>query len=89
MFCRKPEPAQADEQHGLPILILESCDNKQWTVLQRAGHDAEASGAVVRGALDRNQNDVPMAAKAHIIGTAFLGVDIKCARCHDAHITKP
>ncbi len=29
-------------------------------------------------------NDVPMAAKAHIIGTAFLGVNMKCARCHDA-----
>ena len=29
-------------------------------------------------------NDVPMAAKAHIIGKAFLGVDMKCARCHDA-----
>ncbi|MBD3673925.1 MAG: DUF1553 domain-containing protein, partial [Planctomycetaceae bacterium] len=31
-----------------------------------------------------SQNDVPMAAKAHIIGTAFLGVQMKCARCHDA-----
>ncbi len=30
------------------------------------------------------QNDVPMAAKAHILGTAFLGVEMKCARCHDA-----
>ncbi len=30
------------------------------------------------------QNDVPMAAKAHTIGTAFLGVEMKCARCHDA-----
>ena len=30
------------------------------------------------------QNDVPMAAKAHIIGTAFLGVEMKCARCHDS-----
>jgi hypothetical protein len=29
-------------------------------------------------------NDVPMAHKAHIIGTAFLGVEMKCARCHDA-----
>jgi hypothetical protein len=29
------------------------------------------------------QNDVPMAAKAHIIGQAFLGVQLKCARCHD------
>ncbi len=30
------------------------------------------------------ENDVPMAAKAHILGTAFLGIDMKCARCHDA-----
>ena len=31
-----------------------------------------------------SENDVPMAAKAHILGTAFLGVDMKCARCHDS-----
>ncbi|TWU07488.1 Planctomycete cytochrome C [Stieleria varia] len=31
-----------------------------------------------------SQNDVPMAAKAHVIGSAFLGVNLKCARCHDA-----
>ncbi len=30
------------------------------------------------------QNDVPMAAKAHVLGTAFLAVELKCARCHDA-----
>lgn len=30
------------------------------------------------------QNDVPMAAKAHVLGTAFLGANMKCARCHDA-----
>ncbi len=30
------------------------------------------------------QNDVPMAAKAQIIGRAFLGLDMTCARCHDA-----
>ena len=30
------------------------------------------------------QNDAPMAAKSHIIGQAFLGVEMKCARCHDA-----
>lgn len=29
-------------------------------------------------------NDVPMAAKSHLIGQAFLGVQMKCARCHDA-----
>jgi len=30
------------------------------------------------------QNDVPMAAKAHVVGQAFLAVQMKCARCHDA-----
>jgi len=30
------------------------------------------------------QNDVPMAAKAHVIGKAFLAAEMKCARCHDA-----
>ena len=30
------------------------------------------------------ENDVPMAAKAHIVGRAFLGVEMGCARCHDA-----
>lgn len=31
-----------------------------------------------------SQNDAPMAEKAHIIGQAFLGLQMKCARCHDA-----
>lgn len=31
-----------------------------------------------------SQNDVPMAAKGIIITSAFLGVEMKCARCHDA-----
>jgi hypothetical protein len=30
------------------------------------------------------QNDAPMAAKAHIVGQAFLGLEMRCARCHDA-----
>lgn len=30
------------------------------------------------------ENDVPMAAKAHVLGQAFLGIEMKCARCHDA-----
>lgn len=30
------------------------------------------------------QNDVPMAAKAHVLSQAFLGIEMKCARCHDA-----
>ena len=37
-----------------------------------------------------SQNDVPMAAKGIILGSAFLGVEMKCARCHDAptHVSK-
>ena len=30
------------------------------------------------------QNDVPMAQKAMILSSAFLGVEMKCARCHDS-----
>ena len=30
------------------------------------------------------QNDLPMAAKGIIVSSAFLGVQMKCARCHDA-----
>jgi hypothetical protein len=30
------------------------------------------------------QNDAPMAAKAHVVAKAFLGIEMKCARCHDA-----
>lgn len=31
-----------------------------------------------------SENDVPMAEKAAIVAGAFLGVQLKCARCHDA-----
>lgn len=36
------------------------------------------------------ENDAPFAAKGHIIGTAFLGIELQCARCHDSpyHSTK-
>ncbi len=37
-----------------------------------------------------SQNDLPMAAKGIIVTSAFLGVEMKCARCHDApsHVSK-
>ena len=31
-----------------------------------------------------SQNDVPMAAKGIILSSAFLGIEMKCARCHDS-----
>lgn len=37
-----------------------------------------------------SQNDAPFAAKGTIVSTAFLGIETKCARCHDApaHVSK-
>jgi mono/diheme cytochrome c family protein len=29
-------------------------------------------------------NDAPLAAKGQVIGSAFLGMELQCARCHDA-----
>jgi len=37
-----------------------------------------------RGFEMASQNDVPMAAKANILTTAFLATQMKCSRCHDA-----
>ncbi|MFT5469706.1 MAG: hypothetical protein ACI8UO_004828 [Verrucomicrobiales bacterium] len=37
-----------------------------------------------RGFGTASNNDVPMAAKGIIVSSAFLGVQLKCARCHDA-----
>ncbi|MEM9367030.1 MAG: DUF1553 domain-containing protein [Planctomycetota bacterium] len=31
-----------------------------------------------------SQNDVPLAAKAHVLSSVFLGANMECARCHDA-----
>lgn len=30
------------------------------------------------------ENDSPLAAKGHIIASAFLGIELQCARCHDS-----
>lgn len=37
-----------------------------------------------RGFGTASGNDVPMAAKGIVVTSAFLGVEMKCARCHDA-----
>ncbi len=61
-------------------------DNKPFdrfvTELAEMGGSAALGGPAGFGIA--TSNDVPMAAKAHIIGTAFLAVEMKCARCHDA-----
>lgn len=37
-----------------------------------------------RGFQEAAGNDAPMAAKGTIVSSAFMGVEMKCARCHDA-----
>lgn len=49
-------------------------------LMMEGGHKSGGPGGF---ALATN-NDVPMAHKAHIVGTALLGIEMKCARCHDA-----
>jgi hypothetical protein len=49
-------------------------------VLQRGG-SREGGPA---GFSEASQNDAPFAAKGTIVSATFLGVDLKCARCHDS-----
>ncbi len=49
-------------------------------VLQQGG-DREGGPA---GFGIASQNDVPFATKGAIVSSTFLGVDLKCARCHDS-----
>ncbi len=52
------------------------------TELLRMGGSAHAGAPAGFGLA--SQNDVPMAEKGIILASAFLGVPMKCARCHDA-----
>jgi len=52
------------------------------TELLRLGGGAAVGGPA--GFAIASQNDVPLAAKATIVTTAFLGIETKCARCHDS-----
>ncbi len=73
--------------------ILESLQDRKpldlmVTELLSLGGSAKDGGPAGFGVA--SQNDVPLAAKATVITTAFLGVETKCARCHDspAHTSK-
>ena len=67
-------------------------DNKpmdRWVtelILMRGGkHEGGSAGFALAG-----DNDAPLATKGQIIASAFLGVELQCARCHDSpyHSTK-
>jgi hypothetical protein len=56
------------DQFASELILMQGADDQGGT----AGF-AQASG-----------NDLPMAMKGHVLAQAFLGVDMKCARCHDS-----
>lgn len=54
-------------------------------LLRGSPHDGGSAGFGLAA-----QNDAPYAAKGHIVASAFLGIELQCARCHDSpyHSTK-
>jgi mono/diheme cytochrome c family protein len=50
-------------------------------VLMMRGDAAHGGSA---GFAQAGENDAPFATKGHIIASAFLGVELQCARCHDS-----
>lgn len=61
-------------------------DNKPWdvAVTELVLMEGSRLGGGPGGFGLAAQNDAPMAAKAGILASAFLAVEMKCARCHDA-----
>jgi hypothetical protein len=47
--------------------------------MRGATHEGGSAGFALAA-----ENDAPFAAKSHIVASAFLGVEMQCARCHDA-----
>lgn len=48
-------------------------------MLRGSAHTGGSAGFALAG-----ENDAPLAAKAHILAGAFLGIELQCARCHDS-----
>ncbi len=48
-------------------------------LMRGSPHEGGSAGFALAG-----ENDAPLAAKGHIIASAFLGIELQCARCHDS-----
>ena len=48
-------------------------------MMRGSTHDGGSAGFGLAG-----NNDAPMAEKAHILASTFLGIELQCARCHDS-----
>lgn len=54
-------------------------------MMRGSSHEGGSAGFALAA-----QNDSPYAAKGHVLASAFLGLELQCARCHDSpyHSTK-
>jgi hypothetical protein len=48
-------------------------------LMRGSPHDGGSAGFALAA-----QNDSPFAAKGHVAASAFLGIELQCARCHDS-----
>ena len=58
-----------------------SLDRMVTELIMMRGGEAEGGSA---GFGLAGENDAPLAAKGHIVASAFLGIELQCARCHDS-----
>ncbi|MGE0411924.1 MAG: DUF1553 domain-containing protein [Verrucomicrobiales bacterium] len=56
-------------------------DRMATELLMMRGDEAHGGSA---GFAQAAENDAPFAAKGHIVASAFLGIELQCARCHDS-----
>jgi hypothetical protein len=94
VLAENPNPLKPSLNNSGPFrwYLYESLiDNHGWDrvvhdLVMMRGSEREGGSAGFGLAAD---NDAPMAAKAHIIASAFMGVEMKCARCHDSPYSSP
>jgi len=48
-------------------------------LMRGSQHEGGSAGFALAG-----ENDSPLTAKGHIVASAFLGIELQCARCHDS-----
>lgn len=48
-------------------------------MMRGSPHEGGSAGFAIAA-----ENDSPFAAKGHIVASAFLGIELQCARCHDS-----
>ncbi len=94
VLAENPNPLKPSLNNSGPFrwfLYEQLRDGQPWDrmvteLIMLRGSEREGGSAGFGFAAD---NDVPQAAKAHVLTSAFLGIDMQCARCHDSPYSSP